>query len=191
MDIDIDSADRTNILKLIKNTPATIIRKDEQVQHNTGVYVNPVPVNPITGRCTLDHRAAEDMGYIKLDFLNMSVYEGVTSEEHLDELMDTEPDWSLLDNRNFVEQLIHINRHYDTIHKMPEPVDSIPRMAMMLSVIRPAKKHLIGETWKEVAKTVWDKPADDSYHFKQSHAVSYAILVAVHMNLLTPSFSQE
>jgi DNA polymerase III alpha subunit len=58
-------------------------------------------------------------------------------------------------------------------------------MAMFLAVIRPAKRHLIGKTWKEVAETVWDKPSDDSYFFKKSHAVAYAHLVAVNMNLLT------
>jgi hypothetical protein len=68
---------------------------------------------------------------------------------------------------------------------MPEAVTSIPRMAMLLSVIRPAKRHLIGQNWEEIAKTVWQKPNDDSYFFKKSHAVAYAHLVVVHMNLLT------
>jgi hypothetical protein len=54
---------------------------------------------------------------------------------------------------------------------------------MFLAVIRPAKKHLIGETWAEVAKTVWDKN-DEGYNFKKAHAIGYAWLVAVHMNLL-------
>ena len=67
---------------------------------------------------------------------------------------------------------------------MPEPVDSIPRLAMFLAIIRPGKKHLIGLPWKEVAKTVWDK-GTDGYTFKRSHAVAYAHLVVVHMNLLT------
>ena len=68
---------------------------------------------------------------------------------------------------------------------MPEAVDSIPRMAMFLSVIRPAKRHLIGLPWAEVSKTVWAKPTDDSYFFKKAHAVSYAHLVCVNMNLLS------
>jgi hypothetical protein len=73
---------------------------------------------------------------------------------------------------------------------MPEPVNSIPRMAMFLSVIRPAKRHLIGKPWAEVAKTVWEKPADDSYYFKQAHAISYAHLVVVHMNLICEQVSR-
>jgi hypothetical protein len=66
---------------------------------------------------------------------------------------------------------------------MPEPIDSIPRLAMMLAVIRPGKKHLIGKTWRDIAKTVWDK-GSDGYTFKKSHAIAYAQLVVVHMNLL-------
>ncbi len=54
---------------------------------------------------------------------------------------------------------------------------------MFLSIIRPAKKHLIGLTWAEVAKTVWDK-GTDGYSFKKSHAIAYAHLVVVHMNLI-------
>jgi hypothetical protein len=69
---------------------------------------------------------------------------------------------------------------------MPEPITSIARMAMFLAIIRPGKKHLIGKPWREVALTVWDK-TDDGYTFKQAHAVSYAHLVALHMNLLSHS----
>jgi len=72
---------------------------------------------------------------------------------------------------------------------MPEPVDSIPRMAMFLALIRPAKRHLIGQKWVDVAKTVWDRPTDDEYYFKKSHAVAYAHLVAVHMNLICERIS--
>jgi DNA polymerase III alpha subunit len=66
---------------------------------------------------------------------------------------------------------------------LPEPINSIPRLAMFLALIRPGKKHLIGKTWKEIAETIWDK-TEDSYSFKKSHSLAYAHLVVVHMNLL-------
>ena len=68
---------------------------------------------------------------------------------------------------------------------MPEPIDSIPRLAMFLALIRPAKKHLIGKRWAEVAKEVWEKDADGGYSFKKSHSLAYSMLIAVHMNLLS------
>lgn len=183
MDIDIDSANRDQILKLISNVSASIHRNGSVVKHNTGVYVTDIPSDPVTGLCTIDYTNAEDMGYIKLDLLNVSLYERIKNSQHLDRLMHTDPDWNMLNNPDFVERIIHINNHYSTLQKMPEPVNSIPRMAMFLSVMRPAKRHLIGLPWKEVAKTVWIKPSDGSYYFKHAHAVSYAMLVAVNMNL--------
>lgn len=184
MDIDIDIGNRDVLLKLIKHTPAAINRNGVWTKHNTGVYVTSIPSDPITGLATVDYETAEELGYVKLDILNQSVYEQVKNPAHLDKLLSTEPMWEMLGYKEFVVQLVHINNHYDTIQRMPEPVNSIPRMAMLLSVIRPAKRHLIGKTWKEVGEDVWKKPLDDSYYFKKSHAVSYAHLVTVHMNLL-------
>jgi hypothetical protein len=184
-DIDIDFADRDAVLKVIKHTPAAIHRNGEWTKHNTGVYVNPIPMDPFTGMSNIDYQSAEDMGYIKLDLLNVHVYSKIRDEAHLDQLIAQEPMWDMLDHREFVEQVIHIGNHYDLMKKMPEPVDTIARMAMFLSVIRPAKRHLAGLTWKEVAANVWEKPEGEGYFFKKAHAVSYAQLVAVHMNLLT------
>lgn len=186
-DIDIDFGNRDQILAVLNATPASIYRDNKLVKHNTGVYLTDVPVDPFSGQASLDHHAAEDMGYVKLDFLNVNLYQQVANEEHLNALLAREPDWAKLYEREFCEQLIHLGNHYDTLIKMPEAVNSIPRMAMLLSVIRPAKRHLIGLPWAEVAETVWDKPNDESYYFKKSHAVAYANLVVVHMNLLNNS----
>lgn len=188
-DIDIDFGDREQALKVLNVTPASILRDGKLVKHNTGVYPSDIPVDPLQGFASIDYDAAEQRGYMKLDFLNVSLYTQIKDEEHLQELMSQEPVWDFLKQREFCSQLIHIGNHYDTLMRMPEPVDSIPRMAMLLSVIRPAKRHLIGQKWSEVAKTVWEKPTDDSYFFKKAHAVSYAHLVAVHMNLICERLS--
>lgn len=183
-DIDIDFGDRDRILSVLKHTPASIVRDGHMVKHNTGVYFTDIPVDPFTGQASLDHKAAEDRGYVKLDLLNVSLYNQINDEQHLEQLMTKEPDWAKLYNPEFCGQLIHINNHYDTLIKMPEPVDTIPRLAMFLALIRPAKRHLIGQPWQDVTGSVWEKPADDAYYFKKSHAVAYAHLVVVHMNLL-------
>jgi hypothetical protein len=181
-DVDIDFGDRDSILRYIKHTPAAMRKVNPIRKHATGIYVTDIPYDPVNDMAALDYADAENRGYLKLDFLNVHVYNKVKSEEHLIELM-REPDWSSLKNKAFVEQLIHLNNHYNSIQKMPEPINSIPRLAMFLAVIRPAKKHLIGRTWNEIAKTVWDK-GDDGYHFKKSHSLAYSQLVVVHMNLL-------
>ena len=183
-DVDIDFGDRTQALNLLKHTPASINRDGVWVQHNTGVYVTDIPVDPFTGRASIDHKVAEDRGYMKLDFLNVSLYTQIKSEAHLQELIAEEPDWASLYDPEFCSKLIHIGNHYKTLIQMPEAVNTIPRLAMFLAVIRPAKRHLIGRTWSDVAKTVWESDPNGGYGFKKAHGVAYAHLVAVNMNLL-------
>ena len=188
-DIDIDFADRQQVLDLLNVTPASIIRDGKLVKHNTGVYATDIPVDPFSGSASLDYNIAEDRGYMKLDLLNVHVYKQVRDETHLIKLMQ-EPDWAKLYDPTICGQLIHINNHYDTLLKMPEPVDTIPRLAMFLAVIRPAKRHLIGRTWKDVGATVWDK-VEGEYSFKKSHSVAYSQLVVINMNLLEEQQKQS
>ena len=181
-DIDIDFGSRDDLLKLIKHTPAAMRNANPMRKHATGVYITDIPYDPVNDMAAIDYVEAEQRGYFKLDLLNVHVYSQVRDELHLVTLM-REPNWDNLNKREFVEKLIHLSNHYQSIQKMPEPINSIPRLAMFLALIRPAKKHLIGQYWKEVAKTIWDKE-NDGYSFKKSHAVAYAHLVVVHMNLL-------
>lgn len=184
-DIDIDFANREQALALIKHNAAAIERDGQLIKHNTGVYVTAIPTDPFTNTAALDHHVAEARGYVKLDFLNVGVYSHIRSNEHLEELMNREPDWARLYDPDFCQQVIHIGNHYNTLIAMPEAVNTIGRMAMFLAVIRPGKRALIGLNWRDVAKTVWERPEDDSYFFKKAHAVAYAHLVSVHMNVLT------
>jgi hypothetical protein len=184
-DIDIDVADRTQALALLEHTGATIVRDGKITNHNTGVYFTAIPTDPFTGRAALDYEAAEARGYFKIDILNVGLYQQIKTEEHLLQLMQQEPAWDRLYDAEFCARLMHIGAHYDTLIRMPEAVNSITRLAMFLAVIRPAKRHLIGRTWREVAETVWEKPGDDGYYFKKAHAISYAHLVAVNINLIS------
>ena len=192
-DIDIDLGDRENLLAVIKHIPAGMrnakvnekyIHQSSPIRkHATGVYITEIPYDPVYDMAALDYKEADRRGYFKLDLLNVHVYNYVKNEEHLVELM-RDPDWSKLKDRSFVKKLIHLNNSYDFIQRMPEPIDSIPRLAMFLAAIRPAKRHLLGKTWKEINQTVWDKD-DTGYSFKKAHGLAYAQLVVVHMNLIT------
>jgi hypothetical protein len=181
-DVDIDLPDREKLLAVIKHIPASMRNVDPVRKHPTGVYITEIPYDPVYNMSSLHYVDAEKRGYFKLDLLNVHVYEQVKDENHLIELMG-EPDWSILKNRPTVEQLIHLGNSFDLIQRMPEPINSIPRLAMFLAAIRPAKRHLLGKTFKEINQTVWDKD-QTGYSFKRSHAVAYAQLVVVHMNLL-------
>ena len=186
MDIDIDFGNREDILKLIKHIPASMHRDSEIVKHNTGVYVNPIPCDPITGLSNIDYDTAEELGYMKLDLLNVHVYNSVRSNKHLDELCKREPPWEKLKERDFVAKLIHLSNHFDVLQQhLPTTMD---QLAMVLAIIRPSKRYLIGKRWREINEEIWLKPTE-GYFFKKAHAVSYAQLVMVHMNLLAESFN--
>jgi len=182
-DIDIDFVNRDDILRFIKHIPAT--QRNERIlkKHNSGVYFNPIPHDPVTGLSAIDFREAEERGYFKLDFLNNSLYTGVKDEDHLNRLISTEPIWELLEEKDVVSQLAHIHNHYYTV-KLLAP-RSIEQLAAVLAVIRPAKTYLIKQGWDAIMKEVWVKPPEDNgYHFKKSHAISYATAVIVQLNLI-------
>jgi hypothetical protein len=189
-DVDIDFPDRAQALALLDHHPAGIVRDGGLTRHNTGVYATAIPTDPFTGTASIDYKSAEELGYVKLDFLNVSLYTQIKDEAHLEQLMAQEPDWSRLYDPEFCSQLIHIGNHYETLIKMPEAVDSIPRLMMFMAIIRPAKRHLIGLPWREVATTIWEKSADGEYAFKKAHSCAYSHLVVVHINLLTNTPNQ-
>ena len=187
-DIDIDFADRDHALKFIKHIPAAI--KDTNgtfKKHNTGVYCTPIPYNPVNNLSNVDYKEAEERGYFKLDFLNVSIYKDVRDEEHLKTLMETEPLWDLLEQDDFSSLLFHVNGHGSILRQMKPK--SILQLAAVLAMIRPAKRHLIGETWTTVMETIWTKPTDGEYYFKKAHAVAYAMAVALQMNLICEGIS--
>lgn len=181
-DIDIDVADRDRLLRLIDHVPAMQVdSRGRKVKHNTGVYFHDIPRDPFTGLCTLDYKEAEDRGYFKIDVLNVGLYQDVKDPDHLDRLSQQEPDWSLLEHRDVIGQLFHIHGHADLVMRMrPQSLD---QLAMVLALIRPGKRHLVGRPWSEIEKTVWDKN-DKGYIFKRSHALGYALAIVVQMNLL-------
>ena len=181
-DVDIDFFDRDGVLKLFKHTPASIIKDDKIEKHKTGVYFHAIPSDPINGYATLDYKKAEDRGYFKIDCLNVNIYKNVKSEQELVELMIEEPDWDMLKDTKVVENLFHLNGHYNIVSKL-EP-KNIEQLAAVLAIIRPAKRGLMYKDWTEILKEVWVKPTDSSYFFKKSHAVAYAHAIVVQLNLI-------
>jgi hypothetical protein len=187
MDIDIDFPDRHQVLNLIRHVPAAIQDKKNFKKHNTGVYCHEIPLNPLTGTASIDYKTAEDRGYFKIDFLNVSIYKDIKDENHLIELMNREPLWDLLEQDDFTDLLFHVNGHGGVLRQMKPK--SIEQLAAVLAMIRPAKRYLIGQDWDTVLKEIWIKPDSDEYFFKKSHSFSYAMLVVVHMNLICEKLS--
>lgn len=188
-DIDIDVANRDELLALFKSTPAMIASNNHHKKHNTGVYFHDVPSNPFNGICTVDHKKAEEHGFFKLDILNVGIYKDISTPAQLDTLLEAEPMWELLEHEDVVTQLFHLHNHYAIVSRM-KPT-SIEQLAAVLAIIRPAKRHLLGKPWDVVLQNVWVKPTDDSYYFKKAHAISYALAIVVQLNTIVSSFSQD
>jgi hypothetical protein len=182
-DIDIDFANRTSILNLITHIPARQIVDGQVRRHNSGVYITDIPQDPVNGCAAIDYETAEQRGYFKIDFLNMSVYQLIQSPEHYQQMLDATPPWQRLwQDTEWSKQLVHVGNYTDLLNKMRP--DSIPRMAAFISIIRPGKAHLQNQSWDQVFAEVWDGNSSRGYTFKKAHAISYAALVALHMNLI-------
>ena len=182
-DIDLDFADRNQILNLVRHVPARQVHDSQVRRHNSGVYVTDIPRDVVNQCAAIDYETAEQRGYFKIDFLNMSVYQLIRDPAHYDQLLNTEPEWSRLwTDTAWASQLVHVGNYTELLRQM-QP-NSITRMAAFISIIRPGKAHLQGKSWDQVFDSVWDGDNGRGYTFKRSHSISYAALVALHMNLL-------
>lgn len=189
-DIDLDLADRDQLLQLIQAIPARQMYQGQARKHNSGVYVTDIPYDPVNECAAIDYETAEQRGYFKIDLLNMSVYQLIKSPEHYKEMLDQTPPWERLwTDTEWAKQLVHIGNYTDLLSTMKP--DSIPRMAAFISIIRPGKAHLQNKPWSEVFESVWDGDASQGFVFKHAHAIGYAALVALHMNLLNQPVVQE
>lgn len=182
-DIDIDLADRNQILRLIPHVPARMLNQGTARAHNSGIYVTDIPFDPIVGCAAIDYEEAERRGYFKIDLLNVSVYSLIKDESHYQQMLDLDPPWHRLwQDPNWASQIIHVGNYTALLDSMRP--DSITRMAAFISIIRPGKVHLQNRPWEEVFESVWDGDASRGFVFKKSHAIGYSRLVSLHMNLL-------
>lgn len=189
-DIDIDFADRTKILGIVKNIAASIEEDGAFKKHNTGVYCHSIPHNPLTGLSTINYKEAEDRGYFKIDFLNASVYNSIKSEKHIIDLLAVEPLWDLLEQKDFCDLIFHVNGYHNLVAQLKPR--NIEELAMFLALLRPGKKHLVAivseKGFQAVKNEIWVK-TEDAYYFKKSHAVAYAHAIVVQMNQICESIS--
>ena len=192
MDIDLDFADRTEILSKIKHIPAMRLENGVPKKHASGVYCHSIPFNPLTGISTIDYKSADERGYFKIDFLNVNAYQEVKNEEHLKELVSTDPIWDLLHEKEICDKLVHINGYHELIKELNPR--SIEELAIVMALIRPGKKHLLPickeQGFDAIKKDIWTK-TDDAYSFKKAHAIAYSHLVVMQLNLICQKLSES
>ena len=189
-DIDIDFQNPKKALEGLDYIRAVIISDDGNIRpHQSGIFFQDIPYDPVTGLATIGNDDAEERGYFKLDFLRVHQYDGIEDEEHLVRLMHQEPLWEMLEDEFFVRQLSQIHNHFDVVSAYKPK--SVEQLAMILGMIRPAKMHLQGKDWDEIEKSIWNPPqmGEEGYEyrksfFKKPHGISYAFGIIVQMNLI-------
>lgn len=192
-DIDIDFPDRNKAVSVLDHTPASIIKNNHLEKHNTGVYFHLVPTDPLTNLSSVDYQVAESNGWFKIDLLNVSVYEQISNEKHLLDLMGQEINWDMFQMPDFTTNLIHLGNHSELVKDL-KPTN-INELAVVLALIRPGKRHLIDRCkrygFNSIQTEIWEETNDGSYYFKAAHSFSYAMLVKVHACLLIEQAMNE
>lgn len=180
VDIDVQSAiDRTQY-----GTRAIVYNDTTKkiLPHPSGVYLEPVPVDALTGNAAFDYNRGDDVGFYKVDILTNTTYDVFKDKADLLAHADKDPDWSLLERRAVVERLPHIAKHYELVANVAPK--SVIELADCLALIRPGKLHLLDE-YKEdpvhVRRRLYLRPREGIY-FKKSHAVSYALMIVCVLN---------
>lgn len=177
-DVDIDV--KSGIERNEYGTRAMIYNESvsKVLPHPSGVYIQQVPVDMMTGNAAIDYKDGDEANLLKVDILTNTSYDIFSNKADLLSAIDEEPDWSLLSRRDVVSKLPHIGAHYDLISSI-EP-RSIIELADCLALIRPGKLHLVDDYRTDTAgvrRTLYKRPKTGVY-FKKSHAVSYAVMIA-------------
>jgi len=198
-DVDLDVSDRDRALTVLRNyTQASQVNNDSVlVPHNTGIYFQKIPTDPITELSAFPYKEAEEIGYFKVDLIPNHVYDLVESNEELERLLDAPVDWEWFQDERFFEaedrryQLTHLAKYHHLC--VMYPPTSVEDVSCLLAMIRPRKRYPVGKPWETVKNAVWEKldtEDDTHYFFKKSHAVAFGVLVVLHAQLIARKLGQ-
>lgn len=194
MDIDIDVGDNEAVRKLFNVTRASMVQNDELIPHLVGVYFQNIPIDPITKLAAVPYKQAEELGYMKIDFLNINLLKYFTDKKQIRGLLKKDPDWSLMQDRQVCEKLFQLHNHYDLVRKVkPKSIDDI---ADCIALIRPAKRHLIDQYINnpcKVRKQLYDVTSEDKKKgsYRKSHAIAYAHNIVLQLHLIEAGIYED
>ena len=185
MDVDIDVHPTFRPEDYFKRWVRAAVVKDGKVQaHPVGVYPQAMAQDPYTKLAAIPYEEAEDLGYLKVDFLHLNVYALFKSRQEIEELVKKEPDWTLLQLPSTWAKLFQLAKHGDLLQKVKPR--SVVELADCMALIRPGKKGLLGLYLKEreaCRRGLYAKD-DEGYSFKKSHALAYALVVVLQLHLI-------
>jgi DNA polymerase III alpha subunit len=183
-DIDIDMPQTFDPKDLFPWTRAAVVRDGQYTQHPCGVYPQTIPVDPVSGLAAIPYDAAEELGYFKIDFLHLNVYQHFKTRAEIDELLLKEPDWTLLQVPSNHMKLFQLANHGELLMKLRP--SNIVEMSDVMALIRPGKRQLVPlyQKSKDMARPILWKKDETGYSFKKSHALSYAYVLILQLHLI-------
>ena len=185
MDIDLDLKTDFDPLEIFEAIRASMVKNNDLVKHNVGVYFQSIPIDKLTGLAAIPYKQAEEEGYFKIDFLHLSLLDVFETKEEIRELLKLEPDWSLLKQSDVVSKLFQIGKQYNLVSNLAPK--SVQELADCIALMRPGKRHLVDAYLKDktlIRDELYRKPDDDKYYFKRGHAISYALNIVLQLHLI-------
>jgi DNA polymerase III alpha subunit len=184
-DIDIDTATSFDPTKVFPWIRASMVKDGQLLKHPCGVYPQRIARDPITGLAAVPYDVAEDLGFIKLDFLHLTVYDNLNSREELETLVNKEPEWTLLQLPSTHKKLFQLAKHGELLMKL-KPT-SLEELADVLALIRPGKSTLVPLYTKSkttARQLLWAQDSENGYTFKKAHAYGYALVIVLQLHLI-------
>lgn len=185
MDIDIDIRPDFSALKLFQGNVvgASMVLNDDLVKHPVGVYFQRMAVDPISKLAAIPYKEAEEIGFFKIDFLHLNVLNHFESKEQMDELLEQEPDWKLLEEREIVEKLFQIADHFEIVYAVKPK--SVLELSDILALIRPNKRKLLDKYLRnktQIRKELYTRR--DKTDMRKSHTIPYALLIVLQLHMI-------
>lgn len=183
-DVDIDLRTDFDPSKLFPWTRASLVKDGQLRPHPCGVHPQEIPVDPITKLSAIPYEQAEELGYAKIDFLHLHVYDNFESREEIEALLDKEPDWGLLLVPDEQKKLFQLSKHGDILNAVKPK--SIEELADVLAIIRPGKKQYakLYNSQREATRRILYAKDENGYSFKKSHAIAYAMVIVLQLHLI-------
>jgi len=187
MDIDIDVPTSIDVRKLFPTAVvASMFQRGDLAKHPCGHYFENVPVDPLTGLSAIPYERAEELGFMKIDFLHMSFLDEFVDKADVLKYANQEPDWSLLREREVVEGLFQLRNSWEYLDRIRPTC--VQTLADTIAIIRPAKRILLLDYLKNPESTrvrLYKRSADDKTSFRRSHAIAYAHVVVMQLNKIS------
>jgi DNA polymerase III alpha subunit len=185
VDVDVDVTPSFRPEKHFPNWVKAAVLKDQKLTaHPCGVYPQAIAKDPLSGLAAIPYDDAEELGFLKVDFLHLDFYKNFSTRQEIDDLLKIDPDWTMLQLPSTWPKLFQLSKHGELLAKVKPK--SIIELADCMALIRPGKKGLIGLYMKEreaCRRALYAKD-ESGYSFKKSHACAYALVVILQLHLI-------